>query len=259
MSATTSQEAIPIPEEYAVIGSVLQRPHLAEVLAGWPLQAEDFVDPWMGALYHALVEQRLYAHPAVRTAPFQQCQAVPARMVLAQLEHNARTAGRHIEPELRQRLAAALDEQLIHPHVTPHPEAAAEYGRAVLRARVRHSLTPWAASCGPSRRTRPTAWGGRRCGPRRNRRPGRPGDPVGPRLSGRPASPRGRTSKVPLGGQAGARALIPGPPRRIGARPGRSGPGLGVGLQGRAGFAVESHRDGFGRAVTLVNHPTRDP
>lgn len=160
MSATTSQEAIPIPEEYAVIGSVLQRPHLAEVLAGWPLQAEDFVDPWMGALYHALVEQRLYAHPAVRTAPFQQCQAVPARMVLAQLEHNARTAGRHIEPELRQRLAAALDEQLIHPHVTPHPEAAAEYGRAVLRARVRHSLTPWAASCGPSRRTRPTAWGG---------------------------------------------------------------------------------------------------
>ncbi|MEZ0096273.1 DnaB-like helicase N-terminal domain-containing protein [Streptacidiphilus sp. EB129] len=132
-------QGTPVRAEYAVIGSLLQRPDLAEIVHRW-LRFEDFVDPWMARIFRALVEQRLYTHPEVLAAdPTRRLDAV-VRVVMPQLQQNCTDARERVAPQVWDQLSAGMTGHLVSPDITPHREAALEYGREVLQDAIRRTV-----------------------------------------------------------------------------------------------------------------------
>ncbi|GGV27121.1 hypothetical protein GCM10010495_49000 [Kitasatospora herbaricolor] len=125
--------------ERAVLAAVLARPEEGARLAGW-LGAADFQDPWLGQMYKALVEEKLYAHPAVtvRSSPAER-QQVLARMLDEQLQHKA--AGERWSvpatawPAVAQQIHALTTTQQV-----PHPEHAAQLGQRVLQTSIQQQV-----------------------------------------------------------------------------------------------------------------------
>lgn len=136
MSATDTQ---PPAAEYSLIGSLLQRPDLAHIVGRW-LRASDFADPWMGRAYHALVEQGLYRHPEVTAAGPGYRQHALTPLLVAQMQANAPMAGDSFPDYYWDRLREMLTDQVVHPVVTPEPDGALTYGRAVLWDKVRRTV-----------------------------------------------------------------------------------------------------------------------
>ncbi|MER6400113.1 DnaB-like helicase N-terminal domain-containing protein [Kitasatospora sp. NPDC001603] len=125
--------------EQAVLAAVLARPEEGARLAGW-LKAGDFQDPWLGQMYKALVEEKLYAHPAVtmRHSPAER-REVLARMLYEQLQHKA--ADEYWTVPASAWLAVA---QQVHALATtqqvPHPEHAAQLGQRVLQTSIQQQV-----------------------------------------------------------------------------------------------------------------------
>ncbi|MFB8242663.1 DnaB-like helicase N-terminal domain-containing protein [Kitasatospora purpeofusca] len=121
--------------ERAVLAAVLARPEEGARLAGW-LKGGDFQDPWMGQMYRALVEEKLYAHPAVtlRSSPAER-REVLARMFYEQLQHKAAgerwTVPASVWPAVAQQIHALTTTQQV-----PHPEHAAQLGQRVLQTSI---------------------------------------------------------------------------------------------------------------------------
>jgi hypothetical protein len=130
----SAEDAGPIREEWAVIGSLLQRPAMGEVLERW-LRPDDFADYWMNRLYRALVMDKLYQRPEVVYAAPDTRLATLSRLVLKQMAANAHQDREYVRPEVWQKLEQALQD-LVQPWFTEHPEGAQEYGRAVLLSKV---------------------------------------------------------------------------------------------------------------------------
>ncbi|WP_327417502.1 DnaB-like helicase N-terminal domain-containing protein [Streptomyces sp. NBC_01233] len=126
--------------ERAVLAAVLARPEEGARLAGW-LKAGDFQDPWLGQMYKALVEEKLYAHPAVtmRHSPAER-QEVLARMLYEQLQHKAAdeywTVPDSAWPAVAQQIHALTTTQQV-----PHPEHAAQLGQRVLQTSIQQQVT----------------------------------------------------------------------------------------------------------------------
>ncbi len=125
--------------EQAVLAAVLARPEEGARLAGW-LKAGDFADPWMGQMYKALVEERLYAHPGVtvRTSPAER-QQVLARMLYEQLQHKAAGEGWPVPATVWPAMAQQI-HALTTTHQVPHPEHAAQLGQRVLQASIQQQV-----------------------------------------------------------------------------------------------------------------------
>ncbi|MEE1822216.1 DnaB-like helicase N-terminal domain-containing protein [Streptomyces sp. BE20] len=125
--------------ERAVLAAVLARPEEGARLAGW-LKARDFQDPWIGQMYKALVEEKLYAHPAVaiRSSPAER-QQVLARMLYEQLQHKAAgerwTVPGSAWPAVAQQIHALTTTQQV-----PHPEHAAQLGQRVLQTSIQQQV-----------------------------------------------------------------------------------------------------------------------
>ncbi|MFE7525782.1 DnaB-like helicase N-terminal domain-containing protein [Kitasatospora sp. NPDC057542] len=125
--------------EQAVLAAVLARPEEGARLAGW-LKAADFQDPWLGQMYKALVEEKLYAHPAVtiRASPAER-QQVLARMLYEQLQHKAAderwTVPASAWPAVAQQIHALTTTQQV-----PHPEHAAQLGQRVLQTSIQQQV-----------------------------------------------------------------------------------------------------------------------
>ncbi|MEV7929053.1 DnaB-like helicase N-terminal domain-containing protein [Kitasatospora sp. NPDC088779] len=125
--------------ERAVLAAVLARPEEGERLRGW-LRAEDFTDPWMGQMYRALVQDRLYAHPAatVRSSPAER-QQVLGRMLYEQFQYKAAeerwTVPHTVWPAVAQQILA-----LTTTHQVPHPEHAAQLGQRVLQTSIQQQV-----------------------------------------------------------------------------------------------------------------------
>ncbi|MFE2728743.1 DnaB-like helicase N-terminal domain-containing protein [Kitasatospora sp. NPDC059327] len=125
--------------ERAVLAAVLARPQEGARLAHW-LKAGDFQDPWLGQMYKALVEEKLYAHPAVtiRSSPAER-QEVLARMLYEQLRHKAIderwTVPDSAWPAVAQQIHALTTTQQV-----PHPEHAAQLGQRVLQTSIQQQV-----------------------------------------------------------------------------------------------------------------------
>ncbi|MFD9063264.1 DnaB-like helicase N-terminal domain-containing protein [Kitasatospora purpeofusca] len=121
--------------ERAVLAAVLARPEEGTRLAGW-LKGGDFQDPWLGQMYRALVEEKLYAHPAVtlRSSPAER-QEVLARMLYEQLRYKA-THERWTVPDSAWPTVAQQIHALTTTQQVPHPEHAAQLGQRVLQTSI---------------------------------------------------------------------------------------------------------------------------
>ncbi|MFF2619686.1 DnaB-like helicase N-terminal domain-containing protein [Kitasatospora sp. NPDC058046] len=125
--------------EQAVLAAVLARPEEGSRLAGW-LKATDFQDPWLGQMYKALVEEKLYAHPAVtiRVSPAGRQQTL-ARMLYEQLQYKAAderwTVHASAWPAVAQQIHALTTTQQV-----PHPEHAAQLGQRVLQSSIQQQV-----------------------------------------------------------------------------------------------------------------------
>ncbi|MFJ6769549.1 DnaB-like helicase N-terminal domain-containing protein [Kitasatospora sp. NPDC091257] len=125
--------------EQAVLAAVLARPEEGARLAGW-LKAADFQDPWLGQMFRALVEEKLYAHPAVtiRASPAER-QQVLARMLYEQLQRTAADE-RWIVPVSAWPSVAQQIHALTTTQQVPHPEHAAQLGQRVLQTSIQQQV-----------------------------------------------------------------------------------------------------------------------